>query len=284
MLIEGSYLDYLTLSEPYQSDAPPTLYQFSKTIATRGKDARRLGYQGNVYTFRRLDEPTVEGSFFFGERDWHGKRWGLLVASGESAHWLIQHIWQTGFEQWAHIRCTRIDVQCTVLWPQGIFYLRHLPLSQDVTATTVHGLTEDTDWSETVYLGSRSAPVLVRAYRKRIDQSGQDWLRVEVEYKKQASERLFILILGEGYVGNWFKPVLERCSELYAIIEGFLNDDPERPKTVRVVGNTYHWLSTTVANCVCRLLNDDDLHEQVMALVSDWYSYGQACTRRRIVV
>jgi hypothetical protein len=284
MIIESPALDWITLSYPYTTEGQHVLFDVANQVGVRKGEARRIGYQGYVYEFPRLEAPPDKGTLFHGERTWKGKGWSLLIAPGESAHWLLEHLWQTDLMLWSAARCTRLDVQITIPWPEWLFYLRNLTLTQDVKASVVHGLDEKSAWAETIYLGSRSSPVMVRAYRKRVDEHGRDWLRVEVEYKREASKGLFWTLLGERHVGNWFEPVLSRCEELYAMIEPYLVDDPDRPKVHRVVGNTWRWLSTTVANCVCRLLDDDDQHEQTAELVSQWYAYSQACQNRRTVV
>jgi hypothetical protein len=284
MLVYQPAIDWLTLSEPVSKDQAPMLYALVKLVGTRQRAARRLGYVGHVYEFSTVQRSSAKGTFFYGERNWKGKDWVLLVASGESAHWLLQWAWEGEVAGWATVRCTRIDVQITIPWPDEIFYLRTLPLTQNVKATTVHGLSEGDEWSETLYLGSRSSPVLVRAYRKRIEEDGKDWLRVEVEYKREASKRLFWVLVGDRQVDNWFQPVLERCEQLYTMIDPYLEGDPDRPTTYRVVGRTFHWLSTTVANCVCRLLNDDDQHEAMVELVAQWYALSQACQNRRTML
>lgn len=284
MLIENACLDWLTLSEPLTGTDGHILGDLVQQLGRKGKDSRRLGYQGNTYDFQSVASHSDKGSLFYGERTWKGQGWGLLIASGESAHWLLEHLWQTDTNEWASIRCTRLDVQVTIPWPEGMFYLRCLELTQDVTASVIHGLSEGNQWSETLYLGSRSSPVLVRAYRKRVDDSGHDWLRVEVEYKREASKGLFWHLLGDRAVGNWFGPVLERCEQLYYLIDDYLDEDPDRPDVYRVVGKTMLWLKTTVASCVCRLLEDDDLSEETCALVRQWYDYSQYCQNRRTVV
>lgn len=281
MIIESVALDWLTLSEPHDENYQSALVELVRQVGTRQREGRRLGYLGYTYTFLGTDDTGGGGSFFHGQRDWKGKTWDLLIASGESAHWLIKHIWKTPVAIWAGVRCTRLDTQVTIPWPSGIFYLRHLPLTQKVKATVVHGISEGDEWAETLYLGARASPVLVRAYRKRIDKDERDWLRVEVEYKREASKRLFWILLGERYIGNWFQPVLDRCEQLYDLVEPFLDDDPERPLTRRVVGKTFKWLSTTVANCVCRLLADDDQGDDMAELVAQWYAYSQSCQKWR---
>lgn len=284
MLIQNACLDWLTLSEPLDGPDAGRLFHLVTDIGTRVRPSRRIGYEGNVYGVEGLGTSSEKGTLFYGERTWHGKQWALLVASGESAHYLLKYLWRTDVASWAHVRCTRLDVQVTIPWPDEIFYLRHLPLTGNVKATVVHGLSEGDEWAETLYLGSRASPVLVRAYRKRVDEHGRDWLRVEVEYKQQASKTLFWLILGDRAIGNWFGPVLERCEPLYQMIDPYLDDDPDRPTTHRVETKTFRWLNTTVANCVCRLLNDDDHHEQMVALVAQWHAYSGACQKRRTML
>lgn len=284
MIVYVPAIDWLTLSERIEPTRTSVLYSFVKRIGNPYRPASRMGYVGRNYEFSSIDAPYEKGAFFYGERDWKGTDWGLLVASGEHAHWLMMRIWETDLLQWFSLRCTRLDVQCSVEWPEYPFYLRHLLRTSDVKATTVHGLDGDNDWSETLYLGSRASPVMVRAYRKRIDDSGKDWLRVEVEYKRQASEELFKDILTDGRVANWFAPVLERCSSLYEMVEEYLKDEPDKPETRRIEGNTLKWLQTTVGNCVCRLLADDDQHEAMAELVAQWYNYSLSCQKRRIVL
>ena len=284
MLVHQPCLDYLTLSEPCATGEVGALRELAREIGTRGAPGRRLGYDGFAYQFSLERGPAHAGTFYHGERVWQGQGWDLLIASGESAHWLIEHLWQTPVTRWYGVRCTRVDVQVTVPWPPGWFRIRDLDIVPDITATVIHGLNEETCWSETVYLGSRSSAVMVRAYRKRLDVSGQDWLRVEVEYKRDASKQLFPLLVAERHVGNWFLPVKERCPALYAMIEDSLDDDPDRPVENRVAGNTMHWLKTTVASCICRLLEDDDAHEETAELVRQLYAHTQACHSRRIDV
>jgi len=284
VIVEQSALDYLTLSEKLDPAGRPTLPRFVNRIGTRVRKSKRIGYEGCMYDFLPLSDDHDGGAFFYGERDWQGAQWGLLIASGENAHWVVQHIWQTDLMYWAGVRCTRLDIQVTIPWPLQPFFLRHLVLTQDVSATVIHGVSGDNDWSETLYLGSRASPCLVRAYRKRIDDSWHDWLRVEVEYKRQASERLFYTLLVERRVGNWFLPVQQRCLSLYEMVEDYLDTYPARPKTQRIVGKTMRWLSTTVSNCVCRLLEDDDCHEEMVELVAQWYNYSRSCQSRRTMV
>lgn len=281
MLVEAPACDWLTLSEKLLPGTPSVLYGLTKQIGTPGRESRRIGYLGKVYEFFSIRVPHERGAFFYGERAWKGADWALLVASGESAHFLLQHIWATDELQWLSIRCTRIDVQVTVRWPEYPLFLRHLARKDSVKATTVHGLSEGDEWEQTLYLGSRSSPVLVRAYRKRVDDTRHDWLRVEVEYKRQASQDLFFDIVADKRVANWFAPVLERCSALYELIEGHLDDSPDKPTIHRIEGNTFKWLSSVVANCVCRLLADDDHHEQMSELVAQWFEYSRACQRRK---
>jgi len=281
MLTYAPAIDWLTLSESLSTTSTTVLYSFIRSIAKPGRDSRRIGYVGKVCEFPTLGGQRSLGGAFYGERDWNGQDWGLLVASGESAHWLLEHIWTTDELQWYETKCTRLDVQVTIPWPDYPFFLRHLMLTGGVQASCVHGISEGDEWKETLYLGSRSSPVLVRAYRKRVDDSGHDWLRVEVEYKRQASRRLFQEIVSDGRVGNWFLPVEERCPSLYEMIDPYLRDDPAKPLIEREQGNTIKWLSTIVANCVCRLLADDDYSEQVTELVAQWFQYSLSCQNRR---
>lgn len=284
MLIKSACLDWLTLSESYTISGNRTLSDLVQQVGKRGRPGRRLGYEGYTYNFQNASNPDEKGTLFHGERVWKGAGWGLLVASGESAHWLIKHIWRTDPITWTGVHATRIDVQVTIPWPGFPFMLRHLELTSDVRASVVHGVSEGDEWAETLYLGSRDSPIMVRAYRKRISEDEQDWLRVEVEYKRDRAKELFLWLLSDKRVGNWFQPVEKRCLELYNMIDGYLEDDPETPEIHFVVGKTFHWLSTTVANCICRLLDDDDQHEEMVRLVSQWHEYSQACQSRRIVV
>jgi hypothetical protein len=284
MLVGRPAIDYLTLSEPHAENAPSSLCKVVESVGRPGKPSQRLGYRGSLYTFQLETNGFVVGTFFFGERFWNDKWWGLLIASGESAHWLFELLLNTDLMLWSGVCCTRIDVQVTIPWPSPPFFLRHLELTSNVTATAIHGLNEGNEWAETLYLGSRASAVLVRAYRKRLDEHADDWLRVEVEYKRQASESLFHILLGERYVGNWFEPVQQRCASLYSLIEPYLLDDAERPRVERQVGKTMHWLSTVVASCVCRMLDDDDNAEAMATLVHQWHKYALACQNRRAVV
>jgi Putative phage replication protein RstA len=272
MIIQQPAIDWITLSEPLERGATGILRSFAEYFGSRKREGRRIGYDGYTYTFRAQ-------TFFYGERTWKERDWGLLIASGESAHWVVSQIWETEEIGWDAVRCTRIDVQVTIPWPEYPFFLRHLVLTEGVKASVVHGLSEDDAWAETLYLGSRASPVMVRAYRKRVDDSGHDWMRCEVEYKREASRALFRELLLEQRVANWFGPVEERCLSLYEMIDPYMDDDPDRPIARKVEGNTFKWLSTTVANCVCRLLKDDDHREAMTELVSQWYEYSQACKR-----
>lgn len=284
MIIEQSCLDWLTLSECTTETGRRALYQLAQKVGHRERQGRRIGYQGFMYGFDSMCKTLPKLHLFHGERIWKGRDWDLLVASGESAQGLIEHMFDMDESEFLGVRATRIDVQVTIPWPEQLFYLRHLVLARDISASVVHGISQDNDWSETLYIGSRSAPVMVRAYRKRVDDSGADWLRVEVEYKRSAAQELFWDILSDGKVGNWFGPVEKRCATLYDMIDPFLSSDPDTPKTHRVVGQTFKWLSTTVANCVCRLLADDDDHEAMVELVTQWYEYALSCQKRRLAV
>jgi len=281
MIVYAPALDWLTLSESLKTTSTTVLYSFVKGLCRPGRFARRIGYVGKTWEFPQGVGSSYPGTLFYGERNWKDTDWGLLVASGESAHNLMHFIWLSDELQWHETRCTRLDVQITIPWPEHPFYLRHLVLTGGVKASVVHGISEGDEWAETLYLGSRSSPVLVRAYRKRIDDSSHDWLRVEVEYKRQASKRLFQEIVSDGRVANWFQPVEERCPSLYEMIDPYLRDDPGKPVIQREQGNTIKWLSTTVANCVCRLLADDDYSEQVTELVAQWFQYSLSCQNRR---
>jgi len=281
MLVTAASIDYLTLSQMEDARYSTALQVVAQDTGKRGREGRRIGYQGHVYAFSWPGRAGGAGEFFFGRRNWHGVRWHILIASGESAHWLLEHLFYTDLMQWSDVRCTRLDVQLTIPWPDGQFYLRHLERKQGIKAAVVHGLDDATAWSETLYLGSRSSACLVRAYRKRIDETEKDWLRVEVEYKRERSKGLFHTLLGQKMVGNWFLPVEQRCPALYALIEPYLRDEPQGPKEVRVPHKTFTWLSTTVANCVCRLLDDDDHHEAMVELVSQWQAYSLSCQNRR---
>ena len=284
MLVLAPSVDYLTLSQLEDARYSSALWLVAQSIGEKGREGRRIGYQGHTYSFAAAGLPGGGGSFFFGRRTWQGKKWHLLIASGESAHWLLERLFYTDLMMWSDVRCTRLDIQLTIPWPDGLFLLRHLERKEGITAAVVHGLDKESDWSETLYLGSRASACLVRAYRKRVDEHADDWLRVEVEYKRERSTRLFHTLLGQKMVGNWFLPVEQRCPELYSLIEPYLIDEAQGPKEVRVPHKTFKWLSTTVANCVCRLLDDDDNHEAMVELVSQWHNYSLSCQNRRIVV
>jgi len=281
VLVEASSIDYLTLSQPEDASHSSALQVVTHSVGKKGREGRRIGYQGHTYTFSADGLLGDGGSFFFGRRTWQGKRWHLLIASGESAHWLLERLFYTDLMMWSDVRCTRLDIQLTIPWPGAPFFLRHLERKEGIKASVVRGLNKEDDWSETLYLGSRASACLVRAYRKRVDESEHDWLRVEVEYKRERSKRLFHTLLGQKEVGNWFLPVLERCPELYGLIEPFLADEAQGPKEVRIPHKTFKWLNTTVANCVCRLLDDDDNHEAMVELVEQWHKYSVSCQNRR---
>jgi Replication initiation factor. len=280
MIVEQPALDYLTLSKDLTGQFHSALSSFVHKISKPTEKSRRLGYEGETRTFTFLGDPSREGSFFWGHRVWEGRLWYLLISSGRDAHELMRHAFRTDVLSFAIVRCTRLDVQVTMPWPAHPFFLRHLERVEGVQASVVHGLDEVTAWSETLYLGSRASPVLVRAYRKRVSESGTDWLRVEVEYKRKASERLFYQILGSHDVGNPFLPVLERCPYLYQMIEPYLNGEPTRPKTVSERGNTIRWMETAVANSVVRLLEDHDHGRRMAELVYEWHRYALACQNR----
>jgi len=284
MLVTSPCIDYLTLSQVEDDSYSTALQEVTRRLGNRDREGRRIGYEGHTYQFHAGSLAGQGGTFFFGRRIWQDKRWHLLIASGESAHWLLERLFEIDLMMWADVRCTRVDVQLTIPWPAAPLYLRHLERKKGITASCVHGLDAETDWSETLYLGSRASACLVRAYRKRVDELENDWLRIEVEYKRSRASRLFHTLLGQKMVGNWFLPVEQRCPDLYALIAPYLVDEPQGPKQVRVPHKTFKWLSTTVANCVCRLLDDDDNHEAMVELVEQWYRYSLSCQNRRVVV
>lgn len=275
LVVSGSIIDcgidYITLSNVTDTD------QVNRTLDDMfepmlrdcvPKEVKWGGYKGLTVSHARL-----------GTRTRAGKVDKILVVSGQQAHDLVM-----GLEQLPNsIRCTRIDLQMTVLRsassPElaGRYYaiMKADPTYKSAMVGRRAITLYDSLNGQTLYIGRRTSKSLfVRFYDKGGilgEQLGRKW-RLEVEFKRVLALPVLETILGGVNVASTVEKIIvqyaqNKCGILLPSSGG---EDVGKIKALGREKNTIEWLERCVRPVVVREINYGNADEVIGALGMSW--------------
>lgn len=132
---------------------------------------------------------------------------------------------------------------------------------------------------QTVYMGSRKSETFLRVYDKRLEQMnktsedlGLDWIRWELELKKERAEEAVKMIVNRGEIGTIFTGILNNYVRVVENIDSNVSRCPVSPLWEKFV-STVEKISLYVTEA------EKTLEEKI-----NWFKYQVAPTMAGIIV
>lgn len=277
MVLNAAQIDYLTLTT-YEDDIVQLFHEWMKQeheTAERidGRELKqrlssnRRGYRGPTFSLESM------GDCFIGIGVQEEREHYMMQVSGQWAGHAFTEF-RTLLKDDNLLRCTRIDVQITVLEPIDWDQFRFLADMKDVGRAT--GWKEslgDTGFLATVYVGSRESDRFIRLYEKEAERVR--YLRYEVEFKSDRAQAIaHRYARGTLCLSGVMRYEIERMrhqnlNDLY--LEHLANFDPMRIKVVKDVTTekTERWILKQVIPALRRYANAHSSRSSVLGEVID---------------
>ena len=202
------------------------------------------------------------GSAFIGQGDQGTKKHYIARVSGESSHNAFDDL------QDVQAKVTRIDVQITIPFPDGYSarnFADQLRFGDWGKFGREVQLIENTDFLDTVYIGSRKSDRFARIYVKAAN--GEKFLRLEVEYKGSWAEAIgnayfYDKSMISGFLLDFIEtlPMDDQNGVIKAFKDVIIGSRAGiiNPKKIPDDDATWNWLMDQTMPVIWRYLNNHD--------------------------
>lgn len=251
--------DWVTLTSRFRY-----IYETWKAqVTVRAHPQKRMQYTGNF-----------SDNIFIGQADQSGHPHYMTQASGEAAMgWLHKLVLSPRRE-----RCTRIDLQITIDWPDPLDAARVRDLLVYAGWPSIPEIRSGPT-GDTIYLLSRTSQRFMRIYQK-----DNGLIRYEWELKGEVADRVYDRLYHARYLyfecaSIWCAETVESISDMAEYIPGLskafsLAQDqasgviPERVAVSRRETNTEKWFRGTVEPAIMKAAYDHDSREWLLNWLS----------------